>query len=157
MSEFLMQVVKDNPKSFWSHIKKVKKDEVGIGDNGKILNDALAKAEALNQQFSSVFTQEDLTNIPTLSPNSDIPSIASLVTNLKGAEQQLHPLIEDKAPGPDQLNPWLLKMAATEIAPILTDIFQTFIREGKLPKLWREANVCCIFKKGDKSNWPRKL
>ena len=43
-------------------------------------------------------------------------------------------------------------MAATEIAPILTDIFQTSIREGKLPKLWREANVCCIFKKGDKSD-----
>ena len=155
MSEFLMQVVKENPMSFWSHIKKVKKNGVVVGDiksNGKILNDALAKAEALNQQFSSVFTQKDVTNIPTLGPNSDIPSIASLVINLKGVEQQLHSLIEDKAPGPDQLNPWLLKMAATEIAPILTDIFQTFIREGKLPKLWREANVCCIFKKGDKSN-----
>ena len=63
-----------------------------------------------------------MSNIPTLSPNSDIPSIASLVTNLKGVEQQLHSVIEDKAPGPDQLNPLLLKMAATEIAPILTDI-----------------------------------
>ena len=39
MSEFLMQVVKENPKSFWYHIKKVKKDEVGVGDiksNGKM-------------------------------------------------------------------------------------------------------------------------
>ena len=43
-------------------------------------------------------------------------------------------------------------MVETEIAPILTDIFQTSMREGKLPKLWREANVFCIFKKGDKSN-----
>lgn len=42
-----------------------------------ILNDALVKAEALNQQFSSVFTHEDVINIPTLGPNSDIPSIAS--------------------------------------------------------------------------------
>ena len=52
--------------------------------NGKVLNNLLAKAETLNQQFFSVFTQEDVTNIPTLGPNSDIPSIASLVISLKG-------------------------------------------------------------------------
>ena len=63
--------------------------------------------------------------IETMGPNSDITSIASLVINLKGVKQQLRSLIEDKATGPDQLYPWLLKMAATEIAPILTDIFQT--------------------------------
>lgn len=90
--------------------------------------------------------------IETMGPNSDITSIASLVINLKGVKQQLRSLIEDKATGPDQLYPWFLKMAATEIAPILTDIFQTSIREEKSPKLWREANIWCIFKKGDKSN-----
>lgn len=62
----------------------------------------------------------------------------------------MHSLIEDKASGPDLLYPWLLKMFETEIALILTDIFYTSMREGRLPKLWREANVCCIFKKGDK-------
>lgn len=56
-----------------------------------MLNDALVKAEALNQQFSSVFTHEDVINIPTLGPNSDIPSIASRVINLKGVEQQCIP------------------------------------------------------------------
>lgn len=64
----------------------------------------------------------------------------------------MHSLIEDKASGPDLLYPWLLKMFETEIALILTDIFYTSMREGRLPKLWREANVCCIFKKGDKGN-----
>ena len=62
-------------------------------------------AETLNQQFFSVFNQEDVTNIPTLAPNSDIPSIASLIINLKGTEQHLYSLIEDKAPGPDQHYP----------------------------------------------------
>ena len=90
--------------------------------------------------------------IETLGPNSDLPSIASLVINLKGVEQQLRSLIEDKAAGPGQLYPWLLKMAATEIAPILTDIFQTSIREEKSQKLWREANISYIFKKGNKSD-----
>ena len=86
--------------------------------NGKVLHNLLAKAKTLNQQFFSVFTREDVTYIPTLGPNSDIPSIPSLIINLKGVEQHLHSLIEDKAPGPDQHYPALLKMAATEIAPI---------------------------------------
>ena len=83
----------------------MKKDEVGVGDiksRGKILKDPLAKAEALNQQFSSVLTFEDVTNIPTLGANSDIPSIASLVINLIWVEQQLHSLIKDKASLPYQ-------------------------------------------------------
>lgn len=88
----------------------------------------------------------------TLGPSSDIPNITPLIINLKGVEQQLHSLSEVKAPGPAQLFPWLLKMAATEIALILTDISQTSINEGKLPKQWREANFCCIFKIGNKSN-----
>ena len=120
--------------------------------NGKVLSNLLATAETLNQQFFSAFTQEDVTNIPTLGPKSDIPSIASLVINLKGVEQHLHSLIEDKAPGPDQHYPLLLKMAAADTAPILTDIFQTFIREEKSPELWREANIWCIFKKSDRGN-----
>ena len=44
-------------------------------------------------------------------------------------------------------------MGTTEIAPILTDIFQKSIREEKSPKtLERGKNIWCIFKKSDRSN-----
>ena len=52
---------------------------------------------------------------------------------------------DDKAPGPDQLFPWLLKMVATEVSPILTDIFQMSIDSATLPIKWREANICGVY------------
>lgn len=39
-----------------------------------------------------------------------------------------------------------------EIAPILTDIFQTSIDTATLPNQWREANICAVHKKGAKRN-----
>ena len=51
MSEFLVQSINQNPKSFWSHIKKVRSDEVGVADvevNSSMVYEERAKAEALN-------------------------------------------------------------------------------------------------------------
>ena len=56
----------------------------------------------------------------------------------------------DKAPGPDELPNLLLKNAAKEISPFMTYIFEHFIRTGKLPDEWVEANVASVFKKGDR-------
>ena len=38
------------------------------------------------------------------------------------------------------------------IAPILQLIYQRSLDSGKLPSIWKEANVSPIFKKGDKSD-----
>ena len=49
------------------YIKQLKKEEPGIADfkiNGSIINDNKSKADILNNQFSNVFTQEELSNIP---------------------------------------------------------------------------------------------
>ena len=51
MSEFLVQSINQNPKLFWSHIKKVRSDKVGVVDvevNGSMVYEERAKAEALN-------------------------------------------------------------------------------------------------------------
>jgi hypothetical protein len=150
-SEFLVQSVKDNPKSFWSHIKKVKSGNVGVTDleiNGSVVSKPKIKAEALNSQFISVFIDEDLNHVPTLG-NSVISNIHPLKINCKGVETQLLKLKDDKAPGPDQLYPWLLKMAAIEIAPIyiVTDIFQTSIDSANLPNQWSWKPTHVVFTK----------
>jgi len=51
-------------KHFWKYVKNLRKDCVGVSPlklDGKIL---IEKANALNNQFYSVFTNEDLTNLP---------------------------------------------------------------------------------------------
>ena len=65
-----------------------------------------------------------------------------------GITKLLSELNADKAPGPDELPNLLLKNAAKEIFPFLTDTFEHPIQTGKLPDVWVEANVAPVFKKG---------
>ena len=44
----------------------------------------------------------------------------------------------------------VLKECTSEIAPVLSHIFQLSIDTGELPEDWRNANVSPIFKKGDR-------
>ncbi|KAI8514938.1 hypothetical protein Bbelb_075290 [Branchiostoma belcheri] len=63
----------------------------------------------------------------------------------------LQGLNPSKASGPDQIPPWFLKLTASEIAPVLTNIFQHSLNTAEIPKDWRDANICAIFKKGDRA------
>ena len=57
----------NNKKQFWSYIKRLWKDHSGVSPltvNGKTSSSAKDKAEILNNQFQSVFTKENLLNIP---------------------------------------------------------------------------------------------
>lgn len=55
-----------NNKKFWSHIKSCHKDYTGISTlivEGNTITDDLDKANALNNQFISAFTQENISTI----------------------------------------------------------------------------------------------
>ena len=69
----------------------------------------------------------------------------------KGTENLLEKLNPHKAAGPDQIKPIVLQALHKELAPILQMIFQRSINQGKLPNIWKDANVSPVFKKGDKS------
>jgi len=54
-------------KRFWKYIKSLKKDQLGVTalvSNGRTVTSSFEKASILNNHFYSVFTKEDLTNIP---------------------------------------------------------------------------------------------
>ena len=80
------------------------------------------------------------------------PGLGPLIISEQGVLKQLSSLNPNKACGPDQIPPWFLKTFATDIAPILTDIFQDSMDSGTVPYRWKEANVCAVFKKGKKSD-----
>ncbi len=56
----------------------------------------------------------------------------------------------NKAYGPDEISPRILKELAHEIAPMLSLIFQVSLDSGELPSDWKEASISPIFKKGDR-------
>ena len=60
------------------------------------------KASILNNQFQSVFTTEDLSNVPQLD-YSVYPSIQDLDFSTHGIQLLLERLDPTKAPGPDHI------------------------------------------------------
>ena len=61
--------VKSNPKAFWKYANSKRKCKIKIRDlitdNGSIIDSDDEKVDLLNSFFTSVFTEEDLSNIPT--------------------------------------------------------------------------------------------
>ena len=83
---------------------------------------------------------------------SPFESIPSLSIDACGALSQLRRLNPNKAYGPDELSPKLLKLVAEELAPALTIILQQSYDLSSTPKDRNSAIVTHIFKKGIKSN-----
>lgn len=142
-----------NKKSFWSFIKSRKQDSFGVGilkADGKLATTSSQKAEMLNNQFKSVFTKEDCSNIPNMGP-SPHPCMEDIVITKAGVLKLLQNINPNKAAGPDQLTARFLVNVAPEITPIVTQLFQQSIDSCTVPSDWKTANIAPIFKKGDRS------
>ena len=98
--------------------------------------------------FQSVFTDENPLNIQT---GRKFPSMPTISIEPEGVLKLLRGLNENKASGPDGISSKILKLAAEELAPALTVIFNTSLRTGIVPADWLTANISPIFKKGDKA------
>ena len=143
----------NNTKPFWKHIKNLRQDNVGvtpIKHKGKLHSDSKTKAELLNHQFQSVFTQ-GTSKDKLLNPAGPFyPPIGNLEITYTGIKKSLENLNTKKAVGPDAIPNLFLKSTASESAKILQIIFKQSLQTGCLLKDWRDANVSPIFKKGDR-------
>ena len=104
----------------------------------------------LNKQFQSVFTTEDLSNIPQLD-YSVHPSIQNLEFTTHGIQLLLEKLEPTKAPGPDQIPTKVIKFCANAIAPVLQIIYTQSLEQATVPQEWLSANITPVFKKGNRS------
>jgi ribonucleases P/MRP protein subunit RPP40 len=152
--------VKNNCKSFYAYVrsKQRTKDRVGpiINDQGTIVEDDGEAANLLNDYFSSVFTMENMNNIP-----EPIKFFQGIVTD-EGllsihitsdlVERKLEKLKVDKCPGLDEIHPKLLYELRKQISGPLAKLFSNSLEYGVVPNDWKEAGVTPLFKKGKKSD-----
>ncbi|MES9883149.1 MAG: hypothetical protein ABW185_19970 [Sedimenticola sp.] len=110
-------------------------------------SDTQTKAEILNQQFTSVFTREYCSHIPSMGP-CPTKSAPPLLIQEKGVRKLLDGLNPHKASGTDQISTRFLKEMSPSISPALTLVFQASHDQGQDPEDWKSAP---LFKKGDKS------
>ena len=146
-----------NKKPFWHYIKSRRQDRSGVGtlksSDGRPITTPSEKAHLLNHQFKSVFTIDsnephiiNRNNTETDQTIQDIEISISGVYNLL-SKSDIH-----KSQGPDNIHPHFLKETASELAPMLTHLFQQSLDSGVLPNDWKKAYVTPIYEKGDKTN-----
>ena len=143
----------NNPKHFWSFIKGRRTDHCGVASlnhEGSVYSDDIAKGNILNRYFTSNYAIEQFDDMPILAKNiyAHMPQIE---ITLDGVVKLLQKLKSYKACGPDQIPNRLLKEIATEIAPALLLIYQSSMKQAKLPDEWKHAYITPIFKNGDRS------
>ena len=105
------------------------------------------RVEILGKLFQSVFTTEDTSAPPTLEMQyvSDMPSI---VIFTYGVQQPLRHIQSYKASVPYAISARLLKECASNIAPVLLDIFRRSLKTGNVTADWRDANISSVVMKG---------
>ena len=118
MKEAVSFSLKDNPKKFWSIIKNKRQETTGVSplknNDGFIKSDSQSNEKILNNQFVSIFTQEDDSSLPNNSP-SPYPCMPDITVNWEGVHHLLKRLKSFKATGPDSILAFVLKVAADEL------------------------------------------
>ena len=131
-----------NPKKWWGGIKLLS----GLSNpppitsnvvNGTVLSD-FDLAVAINESFCSVADDiPELNFTPTPVPN--IPE--EFIITRDAVEAALLSVQNRKAIGPDEIPNWLLKTCAATISLPVCSMFNSSIREGHVPRLWKSADV----------------
>ena len=154
----LARNIKQDRKSFFAYARSRVKSRVKVGHirdkQGQLVTEAEKMAEVFNDQFSSVFTVENMSYIPTAEnvfKGTDNEKLLDIETCVHLVRKRLQCLHADKSPGADGLSPRLLKAISDEIAVPVTMLFRQSLDEGCVPLQWRTANVTQIFKKGARS------
>ena len=155
VTDIINSAFNDNDtKPFWKYVKSKRCDNTGISplkDGGQLFSDSQSKADILNRQFTSVFNIEDTSDIPVL-PGDPFPAMPDIIVDVRGVTKLLNNIKPNKASGPDSIPCRILKEAAAELAPVLTDIFNASLSSSTLPQDWKKANVAPVFKKGNSNS-----
>jgi len=149
--------IKNDKKSFYAYARSKSKAKVQVSTlnvQGQKLTNDLDIAQSFNTYFASVFTREDISNIPKptdIFVHPDDRKLTDVSFSQEDIDKELDKLRIDKAAGADGLSPRLLLEIKREISYPLFILFRKSLDDASVPDDWKCANVCPIFKKGNRN------
>ena len=106
-------------------------------------------ANIMNNYFSSVFTIEQLNNVPQLG-HYEGNILDTFNFSIEEVQEKLQHLNIYKSTGPAMLHPRILLALEEKLARPLPHIFNNSVETGIIPEDWKSANVTAIHKKGSR-------
>lgn len=149
----MADLLKNNPNAFWKLVNTRRSTRslprrVKLGSQES--SDPTAKADQCADFLESVFIDSSvdhsilshsLTN-DQIYPQYSCEQVATVLGKLNAS----------KGPGPDAIPNSFIKSLAIDLVQPLQLLFNTSLRTGKFPAMWKESYVTPIFKAGDRSN-----
>ena len=150
--------LKTNCKGFYSYLRNKRQLKTGVPtlerSDGSRTSGPAESAEVLAEAFSSVFVHE-----PENLPNVGKPEIRGNLLNdvdisFDKVKHELETLNCFKSYGPDNIHPKLLKSLADDSSFVnaVVLLFRKCTDSGKLPNIWKSANLSALFKSGSKTD-----
>lgn len=148
----ISESAKNNPKIFWSHVRSKLKSTSSVSsllespdDKTSLKHEDIEKANILQKQFCSVFTNEPDGDLPHFERRTN-NTIQMLHVTQEMVSKQIKQLDANKSFGPDEIHPLMLKELVEYVAEPLTIIMNKTLQEGTLPDDWKVAHVTPIYK-----------
>lgn len=164
--EYERQLLRDsrrNSKNLWDSIAKITNLKKNKNDTSNLSNIKVTKNESanfVNTYFSSIGKSlaDAITESSVAQPVTDIEaplqssSFVLFDTDMDEVYTTLMSLKTNSAPGRDNIPTRFLKMAMTEILPVITHLVNLCFSSGIFPSLFKESLVTAIHKGGDKED-----
>ena len=148
----IVQKCEKEPKLFYRYINgKMKSRETidKLEREGRIYETAKETSELMNESFKSVF------NVEEEFVESIVEERQEGLQEVRVERQEIGKLLEKldvrKAMGPDGVSGWTLRECREQLVEPIWDVISSSLKEGKVPREWKRANIVPIYKGGKKT------
>ena len=148
----MSNIKSDRSKNWWKDINDIT-GRKSRSDNLQGMANAVCEGniqvlvnmiDSATQEVTAGMTPITPSDSFTIGQNFYVPS--TYIIPVHKVQKQLENVKTDKAVGPDKIPNWLLKGAASSLAPAVCSIFNASIRDGVVPQTWKSADICPIGK-----------
>ena len=143
-----------NSKHFWKYVNSRLRSRPVVDilkkSDGSIVSTDKDKSKLFNDFFTSVFTHEDTSSMPSFSLDREAPILNSITVTPSIVYDKLRNIKSDKSPGPEGWPVLALKETARELSLPLCILFTKSLHSSSVPEVWKQAFVTPIHKKGER-------